>query len=56
MGFDQKAGVAAAARAFPGYDTISFVKDLAGHDRVAHFKKKLINTLVFDIEYRIFSG
>ncbi|HSL62230.1 MAG TPA: peptide chain release factor N(5)-glutamine methyltransferase [Desulfotignum sp.] len=41
MGFDQKAGVAAAARAFPGYDTISFVKDLAGHDRVAHFKKKI---------------
>ena len=41
MGFDQKAGVAAEARAFPGYDAISFVKDLAGHDRVAHFKKKI---------------
>jgi release factor glutamine methyltransferase len=40
-GFDQKHKVMAFAETCQGYDTIAFVKDLAGHDRVAHLKKKI---------------
>jgi release factor glutamine methyltransferase len=41
MGFDQKPGITSAARQFAEYESIEFVKDLAGHDRVAHLKKKI---------------
>ncbi len=40
MGSDQKPGVAAIAGASPEYDSIEFIKDLAGHDRLAVVKKR----------------
>ncbi|MCA1792594.1 MAG: peptide chain release factor N(5)-glutamine methyltransferase [Desulfotignum sp.] len=41
MGFDQRPKITAAARECTAYDSIAFIKDLAGHDRVAHLKKKI---------------
>jgi release factor glutamine methyltransferase len=40
MGFDQKEKVTALADTCPEFDTIKVVQDLAGHDRVAHLKKR----------------
>ena len=39
MGFDQKNGVKALAMQSGDYQSIEFIKDLAGHDRVAVLKK-----------------
>jgi release factor glutamine methyltransferase len=39
MGFDQQEGVASIASAFSEYETIDFIKDLAGHPRLVHIKK-----------------
>lgn len=41
MGFDQKPGIIAAVDTYPGYEIVEFIRDLAGHDRVAHLKKKI---------------
>jgi release factor glutamine methyltransferase len=41
MGFDQRAKLTALAKNFPEFDTLDFIQDLAGHDRVGHFKKKI---------------
>jgi len=41
IGYDQKSDVMAFAKTCPGYDTIACIKDLAGHDRVVHLKKKI---------------
>ncbi len=41
MGFDQKPGIIAAADTCPGYEPVEFIRDLAGHDRVVHLKKKI---------------
>lgn len=40
MGFDQKQEVASIAKACPEYESIEFIKDLAGHDRLAVVKKR----------------
>ncbi len=40
MGFDQKEKVTVLAKTCPELDLIEVVKDLAGHDRVVHLKKK----------------
>jgi len=39
MGFDQKAGMTELANTFPWISHLEFVKDLAGHDRLAVLKK-----------------
>jgi release factor glutamine methyltransferase len=39
MGFDQKEGVNGLFERYPHYTSIEFIKDLAGHDRVALIKK-----------------
>jgi release factor glutamine methyltransferase len=39
MGFDQKEGVASVAKGFVEYETIEFIKDLAGHTRLASVTK-----------------
>jgi len=39
MGFDQKDGVASIVKTFPEYETIEFIKDLAGHTRLACVRK-----------------
>ncbi len=41
MGFDQRGKIMAAAQACTAYEGIEFIKDLAGHDRVVHLKKKI---------------
>ncbi len=41
MGFDQRAELTALAMNFPEFDTFDFIQDLAGQDRVVHFKKKI---------------
>ncbi len=41
MGFDQKSGVESIARAYPEYESIEFVKDLASHTRLAVIQKQL---------------
>ncbi len=53
MGFDQKEKVTVLAKTCPELDLIEVVKDLAGHDRVVHLKKKLINPYIFDKQDRI---
>lgn len=40
MGFDQQAGVAAIVNSFCEYETIEFIKDLAGHTRLVSVAKK----------------
>lgn len=39
MGFDQKQAVVSIAESYPEYESIEFVKDLAGHDRLVNIKK-----------------
>jgi len=39
MGFDQKPGVMDISSRYPQYESICFIRDLAGHDRVALIKK-----------------
>ncbi|MEE4363128.1 MAG: peptide chain release factor N(5)-glutamine methyltransferase [Desulfotignum sp.] len=41
IGYDQKSDVMAFAKICAGYDTFACIKDLAGHDRVVHLKKKI---------------
>ena len=41
MGFDQKTGLTALVKKCPEFDTLDFTRDLAGHDRVMHVKKKI---------------
>ena len=41
IGSDQKSDVMAFAKTCAGYAAIEFIKDLAGHDRVVHLKKKI---------------
>ena len=41
IGFDQKSRVMGIAETCDGYDTLASIKDLAGHDRVVHVKKKI---------------
>lgn len=41
MGFDQKQGVESIARSYPEYESIEFVKDLAGHTRLASVQKQV---------------
>jgi release factor glutamine methyltransferase len=41
MGFDQRPQLTALAKKFPEFDTPEFFRDLAGQDRVVHFKKKI---------------
>ncbi len=41
IGFDQKEGVADIAASCPDWDSAGFIKDLAGHFRVAVIKKRL---------------
>ena len=40
IGFDQAEGVAAIANSFCEYETIEFIKDLAGHTRLAMVQKR----------------
>ena len=40
MGFDQQEGVVAIVKAFFEYEIIEFKKDLAGHPRLVHIKKR----------------
>ncbi len=42
MGFDQKNGIRGVFERYPQYGSIDFIRDLAGHDRVALIKKQLI--------------
>ncbi len=39
IGFDQRDGVASIVQNFPEYETIEFIKDLAGHTRLACVRK-----------------
>ncbi|MCP4023253.1 MAG: peptide chain release factor N(5)-glutamine methyltransferase [Desulfobacteraceae bacterium] len=39
MGFDQKQGVINIVKRYPVYQSVDFIKDLSGHDRVALIKK-----------------
>jgi len=39
MGFDQKDAVASIGKAYPEYDSIDFIKDLAGHTRLVSVRK-----------------
>ncbi len=39
MGFDQKDAVASIGKAYPEYDSIDFIKDLAGHTRLVSLRK-----------------
>jgi release factor glutamine methyltransferase len=39
MGFDQKEGVSSVAKGFVEYETIEFIKDLAGHTRLVSVTK-----------------
>jgi len=41
IGFDQKKGMEDILSRYPQYETADFVKDLAGHDRVAIIKKSI---------------
>jgi release factor glutamine methyltransferase len=41
MGFDQKTGLTALVKNCPEFDDPDFTRDLAGHDRVVHVKKKI---------------
>jgi len=41
MGFDQKEGVQKISRQYPEYQSIKFIKDLAGHNRVVLIKKSI---------------
>jgi len=41
MGFDQRTGLTALINDRPEFDTLEFTRDLAGHDRVVHVKKKI---------------
>ncbi len=41
MGFDQKKGVKNIFCQYPQYESIDFIKDLAGHNRVALIKKSI---------------
>jgi len=50
MGFDQKEGVKGILEQYPVYQSIDFIKDLSGHDRVAFMKKnRLLIKCNFDI-------
>ncbi len=40
MGFDQKDGVESIVKAYPEYESIEFVRDLAGHNRLASVQKQ----------------
>ncbi len=39
MGFDQKDAVASIGKAYPEYESIDFIKDLAGHTRLVNAKR-----------------
>lgn len=41
MGFDQKTGISEIIKPYPQYQSIEFIKDLAGHDRVVLIKKSI---------------
>jgi len=41
MGFDQKEGVQKISKLYPQYQTIEFIRDLAGHNRVVLIKKSI---------------
>ena len=41
MGFDQRNGLTALVKKCPEFHTPDFTRDLAGHDRVVHVKKKI---------------
>ncbi len=41
MGFDQRAGIETLFRSCPEYESIDFIKDLSGHDRVVKIKKSI---------------
>ncbi len=41
IGYDQNSDVMAFGKTCAGYDTIACIKDMAGHDRVVHLKKKI---------------
>lgn len=44
MGFDQKEGVASIVETFCEYETIEFIKDLAGHTRLVSVRKMGLKT------------
>ncbi|WP_291461893.1 hypothetical protein [Desulfobacula sp.] len=41
MGFNQKEGVQNISKRYPEYQSIEFIKDLAGHNRVVLIKKSI---------------
>jgi len=41
IGFDQQDGIRAIFQNYPQYETIEFIRDLAGHDRVVKIKKMI---------------
>ncbi len=41
MGFDQKAGISEISAQYPQYESIKFIRDLAGHNRVVLIKKSI---------------
>ncbi len=41
MGFDQKEGIKNISKQYPEYQSIEFIRDLAGHNRVARIKKSI---------------
>ncbi len=43
MGFDQKEGLENLSKLHPEYESIEFIKDLSGHNRVAKIKKSIDN-------------
>lgn len=47
MGFDQKTGLQNILTYYPQYQSIEFIRDLAGHDRVAIIKKAIDLSIYF---------